>query len=453
MLLLLRPLILILLTLFSYAGYTQEVVTEFEGADSSVEGFATVTVGDSILILGKYKSAIAAPLQLWLNKITGEVRPLDIPELSQKSICGITRSTRTVNFYYYTQSKKSVLLNVLELDRSTGQKIVDTIPLRTDMRLLGSYVDGKLKIVFSSPRTFSIRIFEVDGNKLDNEKIFQVPNDLFVSKDPFVFFPKGVTPRKHEALSLKKIYQNDSSLVITVDEPFEEYNEKRKTFKTTYVNLNLVTGKTIIKFFMETQRSPFSTFVHHNLLYRRLDNKNEMDVFDLSLGKKVSSFSIPFESLETVEQVVRDGEKGFIEKRQVGKPLYFFRAAKGFVNVEEDQGRTVLMWGWSQEAGSGLFGPGPFALIGGLAMTIVRDIKERNLIAYQYFDLAASRPDHVVPAVSSLNKRVDEYELSRFAGMRLNLKAYAEDASYVYAFYLRPKTSKIIFVRFNKLLD
>lgn len=444
-----RLLILILLSLLANDGYAQEVIAEFDGADAPVEGFATVMVGDSILVLGKYKSASAPISQVWLNKETGELRPLDLPELSQKSICGITRAGDKVNFYYYTQSRKTVLLNVLQLDRTTNQKVVDTIPLKNDMRLLGSYVDNKLRIVFSSPQTFSIRIFDVNGEKLENERVFQVPNDLFVSKDPFLFFPKGVIPRKDEAVALKKIYHTDSSLVITVDEPFEEYNERRTTFKTTYVSLDLITGKTIVKYFIESQRSPFSTFICNNMLYRKLDYKSVMDVFNLSSGNKVSSLSIPFESIETVQQIVRDGDKGTIQKRPLGKPLYL-KAAKGFVNVEHHAGKTVLLWGWSSDAASGLFGTGPFALIGGLAVSIVRDIRERNLIAYQYFDLNASGQGRVAPATSSVSMRVDEYELSKFGDMRLNLKAYAEDASYIYAFYLRAKTSKITFVRFPK---
>jgi hypothetical protein len=430
----------------------QQKIAEFSSGDFEISDFSSAVSNDSLFVDIQYRSGPPSEnsLQYWIDVKNNVATPVLHKPIAAKALCGITLHGDTIDYYFYSENKKSVVLNLYRTHTKSGYTELLSTNLRTDIKFLGSYVDKNLVLLFSSPETFSIRLIEMNGLTPSNEKAFQVPNDLLVGREKFLFMPEGTRPRMNQGQALKKIYKQGSELIITADQPYEDFNEKRTVYKTTLARLNLATGKATVKFFTEDRKIPFHTAVFGKYLFRMFDT-NLLDIHDLEKGTKEGSFEFhPKNAFIGIPQFVRDGKKVVISRRSDRDKLFFSKST-AFVNVDSIGSSLVLIIGRSGERGSAFFAGGFVGMLASVAITAIRDSMEpKNIIAYSYLTGNLKENFSWSDKFKSIDHRIDEYEISRFAGVKLKLKAYAEDRNNIFGFYQRSETKAIEVIKFEK---
>jgi hypothetical protein len=445
------------LILVSFKSYAQQECTEIALKTGSLNQAYGIVVGDSIFL--KYDEDAYTPERtVWISR-QGKIRNINLNELEKRLICGITNHGDTTDYYFFEEERKSIFIKLLRHHAPSGWKTVSSEFVELPGKLLGSYIEDELVLICATPKDYTIRVIQLEGIKVVQEKKFPLSDDIVKNKRKQVaFIQEGFPVKPDQAASPIKIIKEKEEIFLVIDEPFYEYGPPQGgTYKTTVIRLNLRTDDTTISTFFEQSLGTFSSVVFGGNLYRVINHdKLRLEVFDLRDSKKIYSKEFSRDIKYPGEAYIRIGKNNTVLKRNIIEGI--IRSYNNpFVIVDKgsDDKTLVLTIGNHVEEKSGVPLVGSFGLIpmilGTIAGIAVRELSEAPSInSYFYMSGSLHGGFEVTNQTNLLKQKVDDYEAGKLIEkIKFKYKGYLDSPNRIYALYQQARLPKIKVVTFE----
>lgn len=272
--------------------FGQKPFAEIQVTPAPSPTISAIVSGDSILLV--YKEASFIPTNSMWFSTSGTKRNVDIEITKDRTLIQICSEKDVEKYYYVEYGKKSFVLSCLTLDVKTGSKQWDQEQLEVPGILLGSYVDGDLFLVCTDPKEPVLKIIRTNGSTIKELKTFELREPLIKGKRTSVTFSDLDLPlTPDEATASVKIFKQDSVLLISTDESYDEYAKIHGPLKTGVYRINIRSGRSDYKIFMANSEDVLHSTIFNNCLYRLVRSNTAMlQIFDLTTSRQTASFDL-----------------------------------------------------------------------------------------------------------------------------------------------------------------
>lgn len=390
----------------------------------------------------------------------GTTTDIDFKALENNPIItGIRRGTDTY-FYYLDGKSKIPMMKSLQVDKSGIIKPLAE-PLEIPGKIYGTYVhEGDLFMLCALKKEFRLKLLRIHDGILANETNFALPFDLGKKKEDNVsFFDTSVPTSPKQASAPIKIIKDKDLIWIIIDEPIDlnSHNVTASSiFKTTVVKLDLLTAKTSIKSFFETEWNPFTSAILNGNLYRLVlePKKSRIDLFNFESGKKIKTLDL-----------IKGNEPGRDSTyARIGKYLKTEKDVKGANIVKRVLGNLFIVDSLSaadQLLTVGHYGDQMLQFVGlsdvlAIAMTatslLVSELVQGPYSCVYYYYAGSTDTGYTATYRTPLLRQIiDDYEYNLLIKkVRFDCQGYLNRPDVTYAFYQRNKSKELEIVKFQK---
>lgn len=449
------------------ASPAQQLITEIPlGSKSDLIDISGMALDSGIFISVKYRPTKNSAMRKanYLMAADGTVKVTDLQKIDGKFLFAITTVGDSTYYYFLEEKRKAISVQAWVQHKKTGDGKIHPAEMNVPGRLYANYTEnGALYLVCAEKKSYSLRLIQLKGMRVEKESNFALPLDLSWNKsNTFSFFRNGPMTSLAQASATVKFIKEGNTIWITIDEPqpLSVLDTNVPIIcKTTVVEVNLATGESSTKIFMDSMGGSFTSTVTKGMLIRLFlfhDKGFGGECFDLKSGKKVHDFG-PLTLPATDSAYFRHSSKQFVRKQpdsrgfSVEKVSYFITIDT--VRADGDLVLTVGMTGQPGSMGSS-FIPGA-GIVGAMAIlvatTAIRDLSDGpNLYWYYYAKGSFQNGFKVMPEVTFARQQMDEYEFSQLKKeIRFDYRGYLSGEHHVFAFYRTVKGERIQVYRFE----
>ncbi len=444
--------LLVLICSFSNSVFSQKQIAEIELSSPGVKNLAGIVCGDSILFT-YYRSDLNKTTSANFNMIwiypDGSQKRIDVRELADKLLIGVIHKRDSIQYYFLEESRKKIEIGVLTYHRYTNQKGSHSNPITLPGKLLGSYVDKNLFLVYATKEESAVRILEINNLSVVREEKFSGSFDWDKLKNMRATFIDGRLPmRNSQLITPIRVIKEDSALFVIADDPATTETASQPSFKTYVSKLDLKTNTSSSKVFFEPSRSDFRTVVKDNKVFRFVSRKDpELSIYDF-YTRALLSKSI-FAKKEKRDYYLRLGSRNEVKKMELDSWSPF----NSFITVDSSPSGYILTLGSYAEENPnvpfiGMFGLLP-AAISVVANAAVHELNDGPM-SYSYYYQEVTKDcstNKIVTDTGLLKQQVDNYELSLTS--KMVYKSYIDTPNAIYAFYLNKSSSKMQVMKFD----
>jgi hypothetical protein len=261
--------IISLLWMVSNLAFAQKDLGEITSRYSFTDVVAS-KLGDSIFILCKGSNYSLKPRTIissyWID-LAGKQTQVDIPELYDKSICGLTRNKDSLSYYFFEETKNAFTLKSVVHDLQSGSHAIATQEINFPGKLLASYVDKDLFLICSEKGKKGITLLRIKNIRIVDQIFYQLPIDLMENRFRHFSFIEGGTPMlPYEGTALAKIVKTNNTLYVVVDDSnIQDVNQT--SFKTIVIKLDLIRKTSMTKYFFE-KKNDFRSIIFDDKLFK-----------------------------------------------------------------------------------------------------------------------------------------------------------------------------------------
>jgi hypothetical protein len=385
---------------------------------------------------------------MWISG-KGIKHDLDIPEVKDKLLAGITSEGNKKKYYFVETEIKKQTLRCLSIDE-TGTRW-EQGHVEIPGIVLGIFFTNYLHLICTNPKDKILRVMQIDDLKVKGEKTF-IFNESVIKKKrtTFAFWNSGKRISPSEAIASVKILRQDSLLIMSVDDPFDEFDNKQTLYKTTVYKLNLVTGKQSMLFFVEPSEAPFNSIIFDGHLFRIVMGKEtHLQVFKLNTATQILSVKPSSFGKDAANySYFINGEKNTIEKASIGN----FHA--NYVIPDSVASETVLRIGATYPIRHPVGGLGGFGLAGSIIQLAVNTAilttpAEPEADIHFYLRGSPEKGFEFTNKSGLLSQKVYEYEINKAdINKKYQYKTFLLGQNFAYGIYLEKKSDKVEILKF-----
>jgi hypothetical protein len=452
---------LFLLILICKSLTAQQVLCEIEQGKMELVNINGFEVGDSLLlnIAGRVGVIDVARAEtnyehthrlLWVLP-SGEIKYVS-SNFPETVFCAGYNKGDSVFLYYLVESKKQIGIKIFAQSKTTGQFKLSEKTALVEGQLLGLYYDHGLFVISSSKKDYSIHVSKLNRLNIVDKKIFNLSFEILKKgKEDLVFIPEGVEPLPEIANYRTKIYKIKESIIICSDElPKDSHSVGR----TTLAKLNLKSGDSQIKTFLQSGNFSFRTFLSNTLLFSVHSDKGIIiKAIDYTSGKEISSAKIDDESTSFIHYpcVYRNGAFNYVTN-DLPVTDAIHRFGNYFISATYNNDSSyVIKVGDRHLASTEPLLPRLIVLGGfGLKRFLLYSQTQAGVAYYFYMDFDKNNNAHYLDTPESLSSLVDRYEMQDRKENRFSYKSYLMSKECAYAFYKETGTTKLKVVKFSK---
>lgn len=454
---------LILILFFFILLNTSHAQQHFSSLEvpSNMRAIRGMMVGEDIFLSIEWPSGDLTTMNTsYFIKPDGSNVEIDMSRLVKKAIIGGVRRGDRTQFYYLDEMKDIVSVHCLEIGPSGEKKdLSDTVEVPG--KIYGSYTEnGSLYMLCALKKDFTLKLLQLQDGKLVNETTFSLSYDLGKKKETNVSFYHAAphtTPK--QASAPVKIVKDGNNIWITIDEPMMKVDltlTESSIFKTTVIKLDLLTGKTAIKAFYETQRDHFTSTVVGGDVYRLVFARPvpRIDQFNFESGKKVKTANLvrgndpardsTYAHIGTNLKTEKDVKKAYVVKRVIGN-LFIVDSLSGNEKI-----LTIGHYGDQVDKFIS-----PMTVVGlvltAASLTFSELYEGPYSCVYYYYKGSMDTGFTETYRTPLLRQVVDEYEYNLMINkVRFDYKGYLYDNDITYGFYKKKKSATVDIIKFQK---
>jgi hypothetical protein len=309
-------------------------------------------------------------------------------------------------------------------------------------------------------KEFRLKLLRIHDGKLTDETSFALPFDLGKKKEGNVsFFDASIPTSPKQASSPIKIIKDKDLIWIIIDEPIDLHSHNvtaSSIFKTTVVKLDLLTEKTSIKSFMETEWNPFTSAILDGNLYRLVlePKKQRIDLFNFESGKKIKTLNLTegskpgrdstYARIGTYLKTEKDVKGANVVKRVLGN-LFIVDSLSG-----PEQLLTVGHYGDQMLQFFGL-SSGLEVILTATSLLVSELAQGPYSCVYYYYTGSNDTGYTSTYRTPLLRQVIDDYEYNLLINkVRFDWQGYLHRPELTYAFYQRRKSKELEIVKFEK---
>ena len=421
-----------------------------------VEEIQGVAVNDSIFLTMKNGFDFSSKyVSMWVLP-NGEVKDADVAQLSGKTVFAVQNSGDSIFFYYFEAERKEVTIKALAQSKTTGKNRFSGKRILLKGKLLGAYLDRNLFLITSSKKDYSLVITEVNNMTVENEEIFKLSAALLrQGKSNIAFIAEDAETRQSQAEAPVKIYKQNKSIFIGVDEPYNQ--DAPNTPKSTIIKLDLEKGTSEIKSFFELTQQPFRTFVSGNYIFKVVANRGfDISIFDFNTTKIVKSLRV--DKTSTIRDSIyffRDGNLNLIEKR---KSVWAAMDNRGdcFITASPIDSAFILKIGTHRMVKPVTYVPvvsvfGPLVQLALLAtqISVLSATDAQSIDHYYYMKWDGKESLTYISKPENISQIIDKYELEKI-DFKFQYKGYISSKKLTYGIYKAEDSGLVNIVKFTK---
>lgn len=196
---------------------------------------------------------------------SGEVVHINSPELKNKSFVSLAGVGDNIFFYYLEQLKNGIFLRANAQNRQTSLVTTDKALVPVHGSFVSIFPFNKAWYLLSVlDSTNEIHMSTIQGMEKVKHTVIKSPFPLTTGTSPFTFISQDAMVTPLLAASSNKIYQQNRYLYITMDQKASG----GKKAQTSLLKVNLETGETETRIFIESSKKYFSTFIYDRYLFK-----------------------------------------------------------------------------------------------------------------------------------------------------------------------------------------
>jgi hypothetical protein len=445
----------------------QRVVAEIDipkGMGNDPRELQVLALQDSLFFA--YENAFTKkgykPFNSLLILPTDEIKTLPYDLLEGKILCGVVNDHGEKLFYFLQAERKSIVLKGARVSLRTDA--VTVLPESLELRgsLIGTDVrDNFLFIYAFEKKTFKLKVTKVSAFSVIEEKEFPISVDFSRFKHSEIsFLPENVPIGSGQASAKVKVLLQGENIAIVVDEPFDEYLETHKFFKTTVIRINTMNGEVRNRLFLEPSEWKFRSAISNDYLFRVVAAEGFVfQIFDLKNGNPIFSKVFPADnSTKEITSYFREGRANRIAQEKVYNLASAMGVAIPYVVTYDDkiQGKLIVLCGTYYDAKNSLIVL-PFSAVDIMVSVIgtaILQMRDGPGIS-RYFYMEQQQPGAFAPmepqSVPLLKQKIDAYEMSLIEKLyKYKVKGYYEFRGGLLAIYFMPELDKLRLVEFTQ---
>lgn len=453
-----------LILAFLFLGFTNvfsqkfdtEIIIEKKSV-FPVDDLHAIPIGDSLFLSfnerSNYKNSTSQRQFFVLPN--GEIREVELDELTNKFICGVKVLGEKHFFYFLNEkSKKKIQLSTLVFDSRTNKKRIDSTQIEINGKLIFSYVEKDLFLFYAVKGEWLLHKIQISGSQIISDQTYKMPIDLADDKSLSIgsnigFYDAEAPIDLDQMKNDIKIIKNKELVSITIDRRTTFENEIPKTI---IHKINLVTSETSTKIISDFESSSFSSFLLEDYLIKFVD-KNEIIVVDLKSSKSVMKLSLNKKNFSLTEpSFLRDGNKKLTKE----VTLSTFFKAPGKISISPslnlDKSIRILVQKSYEKRPFvpvlGMFGVATQLALAALNFA-VKTIGEHPSVD-NYFYVKQEDNSLIYDRESTSNqKSIDKYEIESLKrGDKYLFRGYLNIKSGYFCFYQKNKSRNLHVVKF-----
>lgn len=288
-----------LILAFLFLGFTNVFSQKFDSEITiekksvfPVDDLRAIPIGDSLFLSfhERYTDKNQKSQRQFFVLPNGQINEVELDELIDKFICGITVFEEKHFFYYLNEkSKKKIRLSTLIFDSKTNEKRSDSTQIEIDGKLIFSYVEKDLFLFYAKKGEKLLHKAQINKLQIISDQVYKMPIDLANEKSSNIGFYDVATPIDFDQMTNAiKICKDKELLSITIDQIMGPENQIPKTI---IHKINLTTSETSTKAISNSELSSFSSFLLEDYLIRYVD-KNLITVSDFNSGKSIMKLNL-----------------------------------------------------------------------------------------------------------------------------------------------------------------
>jgi hypothetical protein len=453
--------LIVLITLLStfIVSRAQQVLCEIEQGKMELVNINGFEVGDSLLLnitgrvgvidVGRAETNYEHTHRLLWVLPSGEIKYVS-SNFPETVFCAGYNKGDSAFLYYLVETKKQIGIRIFAQSKTTGQFKLNEQTVSVEGQLLGLYYDHGLFVISSSKKDYTVHVSQLNRLSIVDEKVFNLSFDILKKgKEDVFFIPEGVEPLPEIANYRTKIYKIKESILICRDEPSKDSHSPGKT---TLAKLNLKSGESQIKIFLQSDNLSFRTFLCNNVLFNiHGDMGMIIKAIDYTSGKEISSVKIddsnPFINYPCI---YRNGAFNYVTNdMHVSDAVYRF--GHYFISATSENDSSYVLKAGSQHLSNTkpIFSRVLVAGLGGLFAYSLYANTYANVDYYLYMTLDGNKIQYL-DHPESLSFLIDKYELQDRKEKRFSYKSYLISKKQTYGIYRETGTTKLKVVKFTK---
>lgn len=455
---------LIIISVCNLQGQT--MLTEFtipNGVRHEPKQIQCIPVGDSLLI--SYQLPLAPngfeEFNAQLVSADGKTTRMNIHSIYDKILCGGINAAEGKLIYFLDVAKKNVVVRAVKLDPHGHALVTESMALSG--KFIGSDIrNNALFVYLFEKKSLGLKVLEIEGLQIKDESEYKLSLDISKFKSTDIsLIPEGTHIGTAQAGAKVKIVLQGENIAISVDEPFNEYDNLPKPVRTFVILIDSKTKQTEVKVFPEESKHVFRSIIHDDLLFRTVNTHNELklQVYELKWGSRVLRKVIPNDAAaENINVVFKEGRVNhFSGETKLSNMIFGSGMCLPLVTVNKtDNNEFVIKWGTYYENNTFLVGlPNPFlGMMISVLGTAVMELKEGPGDTRHFYlkgNVTSGFDIIKEPSASDARSRIDRYEMELNKNQVLyRRKGYYQLDNGLLAFYYLPKADKLQMLLFEQ---
>lgn len=444
---------------FSFSAHCQDVFAKipFPKAIDEVQSFSW---GDSILLSIMEQNPKKTVHNYWIDK-NGNISKSNV-NTTRGSVGFVNEIIKKgPDYYSYFLSGENQKTEVSIAKNGNWKN-----PTKFEVKgrsLAGFNRDQSFILVTYDKGTKSLRVLEIDLNKIKQENQYLLPFDLSQFKSNQIqFVPDNDLVMLSESTSKLKIHYSNKKLTLVADEPYEQwFTEAGIMAKTSIFTLDINTGESEMRVVLEPSRNDFRSFYFEGLLYRTIstETKYDLKVIDAT-GNEVTHFMMPRVDAAKKQSVfLREGRANSISLDEtLFQMMKITNSCQPLLHVERNKNKNlVVTWGtyYDSKGGGAAHGSTPaLAIANLLIVTTAKQLREGPGIS-RYFYLIEDGLGGLKFSIddpSIARRQIDKYEISNLSKeSKYKYKAYTQFNSNTLGVYYNSVEDNIEIINFGEL--
>lgn len=443
--------------------HAQTLFAEFKLPHNKVNHIQGLSTGDKLFLFYEYwendpRNEIKVCYEI---NSDGSSRKIALDQFDDMVLCSVSRYDSGYYFYYLSEYHKT-----LTLQANVYNHIADTSKLlnqeiKIDGELWGiSNDDGLTLMIYNRDRN-RLRVVQLEGFQITHENEFDLPVDFTMDYKYMTYINANSLITTEQGSSKYKIYKIKKSIVITIDQTFDESNTGNP--QTIILKLNLDDGSQTTQNINANQRGSFRSFLYKDKLYRNTISrkKNELDVFDVESGNLINKKEVLFDTTFKESRVyLRSGSDLHISAQETSFNMMKLSNAYDpsiVVLPENNTCNTSIIWGSYLDKGG--IGPKvlharhplPSTLATVVSSAVWQMTEPRGISRYSYLDENCTQSgEYNAPQTRSLRQIMDDYEISLSKEKSFTYKGYFECFGKTIGVYLESSSFNLMLVTYEK---